>query len=80
MGNHESDVAVWRFLEKVLDLLGHDGMSSEDTCDDLLETVFRVKVLEWQRPMDEHMEIIDKQRVLDQDLFSRQGSQPGKRL
>ena len=80
IGNPESDVAVWRFLEKVLDLLGPDGMSSEDTCDDLHETVFRVKVLEWRRPMDDHMEIIDNQRVLDRELFSRQGSRPGKRL
>ena len=80
VGNPESDVAVWRFLEKVLDLLGPDGMSSEDTCDGLPETVFRVKVLEWRRPMDDHMEIIDNQRVLDRDLFSRQGSRPGKRL
>ncbi|PIL35884.1 hypothetical protein GSI_01544 [Ganoderma sinense ZZ0214-1] len=80
VGDPESDVAVWRFLEKVLDLLGPDSMSSEDTCDDLPETVFRVKVLEWRRPMDEHMEIIDKQHVLDRDLFSQQGSRPGKRL
>ncbi|PIL28285.1 hypothetical protein GSI_09573 [Ganoderma sinense ZZ0214-1] len=80
VGDTESDVAVWRFLEKVLDLLGPDGMSSEDTCDDLPETVFRVKVLEWRRPMDDHMAIIDNERVLDRDLFSRQGSQPGKRL
>nr|VWO99257.1 MRP-like transporter [Ganoderma boninense] len=80
VGDPESDVAIWRFLEKVLDLLGPDGMSSEDTCDDMPETVFRVKVLEWRRPMDDHMEIIDNQRVLDRDLFSRQGSRPGKRL
>ncbi|PIL30395.1 hypothetical protein GSI_07581 [Ganoderma sinense ZZ0214-1] len=75
VGDSESDVAVWRFLEKVLDLLGPDGMSSEDTCDDLPETVFRVKVLEWRRPMDDHMAIIDNERLYNPDWLKAQNAQ-----
>ena len=74
------EVDAWRFLEKVLEYLGPEGMSSDETCDGVTERVFRVKVMEWHRPMDEYLKVIDDLRFQDDDLFNKQGSVPAKRL
>jgi hypothetical protein len=74
------DVPLWEWLHEVLERLGADGMSSEESAVEGLETVFRVKILDWRRDMTKELNIIDEQRLLDSDLFSARGSKPGTRV
>jgi hypothetical protein len=78
------DVEHWRWLESVLEKLGRDGMSSEDSSDEGIgESITRVcrpRVMKWRRDMEQELKIIDNQRTLDRDLFSNKGQRPTLRL
>jgi hypothetical protein len=77
-----TDVAAWKWMEQLLQYLGEDGMSSDesDVEGELDTTVFRVKTMLWRRNIDRELDIIDKQRLKDKDLFSPRGSKPGPRI
>ncbi|HEV7738570.1 MAG TPA: hypothetical protein VGO47_14515 [Chlamydiales bacterium] len=75
-----SDIKIWAWLRVMLQHLGPEGMSSEDTCTEGLETVYRVKILNWRHNIENELSIIDRQRILDADIFSPRGSKPAKRL
>jgi hypothetical protein len=76
----EDDLPLWEWLQSVLQNLGSDGMSSEESGVEGIETVYRVKILEWRRNMERELDIVDKQRLLDSDLFSPRGSKPVTRI
>jgi hypothetical protein len=50
-------------MEKLLQHLGEDGMSSDksDVEGELDTTVFQVKMMLWRRNIDRELDIIDKQ-------------------
>lgn len=77
-----ADVEVWEWLAEVLERLGRDGMSSEESSDGGgdLGTVYRVKILDWRRRMDQELDLIDRTRFTDRDLFNPQGSTPRLRM
>ncbi|KIJ49846.1 hypothetical protein M422DRAFT_246212 [Sphaerobolus stellatus SS14] len=71
---------AWKWLLKVLQQLGVDGMSSEDTDNsNIIETVYRVKVMEWRRNMDFALDLIDQKRLVDDEIYCPQGSKPAHR-
>lgn len=76
-----SDVEAWRWLGQLLKYLRADGMSSDESSVEGLETVYRVKIFIWRRrEVDKYMDIIDRQRWVDADIWSGRGSKPVKRL
>jgi hypothetical protein len=75
----ENDVALWTWLRNILEKLGGQGMSSDESeVGDGLEPVFRPKVLRWRRKMETELGLIDANRV-GQKAFGKQGSKPVKR-
>lgn len=72
----------WAWLEKLLDRLGLDGMSSEgsDIEQDSIQSTFMVKRLPWRRRMERHMDLIDETRSQSAIVFGRQGSKPSPRV
>jgi hypothetical protein len=79
--DREADLPIWEWLSRILNSLGPDGMSSEESCTEGdIETIYRVKILAWRRDIEKELTIIDRQRVLDSDIFSPRGSKPVKRL
>ena len=73
--------AGWRFYEAMLQRLGTDGMSSDDSeGGGLEETTYRVRKMPWRRAMESDLATIDNERLIDADLFSQRGSKPGKRI
>jgi hypothetical protein len=74
------DLDLWEWIQKVLEYLGPDGMSSEESAIEGIEKVYRVKIVEWRRNLDKEMDIIDRQRLLDSDIFSPRGSLPVARI
>jgi hypothetical protein len=79
--NDTMELHAWEWLLTVLKRLGPDGMSSEDTeVESALETVYRVRVLEWRRNIDREMTVIDNMRYDNTDIYAPQGSKPGRRV
>ena len=66
------DVGTWQYLSNILQTLGKDGMSSEESDDETHEDIepgYRPSVLPWRRDIEDELGIIDNQRHVDQDLF-----------
>ncbi|TFK53478.1 hypothetical protein OE88DRAFT_1643222 [Heliocybe sulcata] len=77
----ESDVAVWQYLQNLVEELGVDGTSSDDT--DTEDTVtgvksFRVRRMPWRRDMESEMKLIDSQRFAE-GVSDNRGSAPALR-
>lgn len=75
-----SDLAIWRWLGTVVEKLGTDGMSSDESSTDDVETVYRVKKMAWRWEIEASLNIIDRERRLNSDIFPPQGSVPTKRI
>ncbi|KAF8583153.1 hypothetical protein K439DRAFT_1283732, partial [Ramaria rubella] len=61
---------LWRAIQKLLFLLGVDGMSSEESAtENDIETVYRVKILTWRRDIEKELRIINHKRMLDSEIF-----------
>ena len=56
----EGNLHIWQWLGNLIEYLGSNGMSSEDT-DIGIDRKYRVKILLWRRNMDQYLELIDKQ-------------------
>jgi hypothetical protein len=75
----EDSVRLWTWLGNVLEELGQDGMSSDESAvEDEVEVVFRQKIMPWRRKMDKELDFIDSGR-LGQRAFGKQGSKPVRR-
>lgn len=71
------DLSSWTWLHRLLKTLGEHGMSSEESSvENGVENVLRVKQMDWRRNIDREFDIIDRERILDCDIFSPQGSKP----
>ena len=76
----DNDLEVWEWFASILGHLGPDGMSSDESSVEGVETVYRVKRLPWRREVAGCMDIIDGQRHKDSDIFATQGTKPIKRV
>ena len=79
-GNEGEDLFLWKWLVSVLEYLGPDGMSSDESSTEGFETVYRVKNMLWRRNVIDCMDIIGRQRHKDADIFTPKGSKPTKRV
>jgi hypothetical protein len=77
-----SEIDVWKFLRDLVNLLGHEGMSSDESeseggsmCEE-----YRVKPLPWRRNVVKELDIIDAGRGGESSHFGKQGSKPVKRV
>ncbi|KAF8120035.1 hypothetical protein EV363DRAFT_1084675, partial [Boletus edulis] len=66
----DDDLPVWQWLQSLIRLLGEHGMSSEESSvENGVENVLHVKKMDWRRNIDRELDIIDLQRLVDEDLF-----------
>ena len=72
--SNSGDLKVWEWLFRVLEYLGVDGMSSEESSVENNRVVYRVKIMAWRRDITDCLNMIDKQRHLIPGLFSNSGS------
>ena len=79
-GNEQNDLHLWKWFASILEQLGSDGMSSEESSTEGVKTVYRVKLLPWRRNVTHVMDIIDSQRHKDADIYPAQGTKPTKRV
>jgi hypothetical protein len=80
-GNAE-DLDAWKWLLELLDHLGEDGMSSEESDVDerTAMEVYYVKEMIWRKNVDHEMSLIDKERIKEKSLYSKKGAKPMSRV
>jgi hypothetical protein len=77
----EEDAPGWQWLQRLVGTLGERGMSSEESdVENDIETVLRVKNMTWRCAIECELDIIDHQRIVDDDIFAPQGSKPMKQI
>ncbi|KAG1802903.1 uncharacterized protein HD556DRAFT_1437962 [Suillus plorans] len=77
----KDDQAVWAYLQSIMENLGKDGMSSDESeHEDGDVQVFRRKSMPWRADFSQEMQIIDQQRLTGATIFTPCGSKPAKRL
>lgn len=84
-GQHDphDDLAFWRWALKVIERLGADGMSSDESCVDQNVTndrTYRVKIVVWRKRMEDFLKIIDECRYAGNGIFSLRGSTGSRRI
>ena len=79
-----ANAPVWQWLSSMVEKLGKDGMSSEesdtDTHGSSIEPVCRTRVMKWRRKIESELQVIDDQRYLDDNIFAHGGSKPVMRI
>ncbi|KAG0709129.1 hypothetical protein DFH29DRAFT_993300 [Suillus ampliporus] len=75
----KDDQAVWAYLQSLVETLGKDGMSSDESEHKGGEAqVFRLKKMPWRAEVRHEMHIIDQQRLAGATNFTPRGSKPAK--
>ncbi|KIO01269.1 hypothetical protein M404DRAFT_150365, partial [Pisolithus tinctorius Marx 270] len=75
------DLHTWQWLLQLIHTLGKHGMSSKDSnIDNNIMTVLQVKNMAWQHRVKWELDIIDLQRLINNDVFAPQGSKPIQRI
>ncbi|KAG1759619.1 hypothetical protein EDD22DRAFT_755297, partial [Suillus occidentalis] len=60
----KEDLPVWAYLNSIVETLGKDGMSSDESeTEDCELPVFRLKTMPWRANFGQEMQIIDEQRL-----------------
>ncbi|KIJ64128.1 hypothetical protein HYDPIDRAFT_168190 [Hydnomerulius pinastri MD-312] len=77
----DDDLSAWEWLRHLIKTLGEHGMSSEESAvENDVEHVLRVKRMEWRCCIDRELDIVDTERLLDNNIFAAQGAKPVKRI
>ncbi|KAG1837610.1 hypothetical protein C8R48DRAFT_680274 [Suillus tomentosus] len=77
----KDDQVVWAYLQSLVETLGKDGMSSDESEHEEGEVqVFWLKKMPWRADVDNEMRIIDQQRLAGAANFTPRGSKPAKRF
>lgn len=70
----------WKWLLNVIDSLGEDGMSSEDSDHEATETTYRPTIMEWRRNMDNELRVIDNEYRRLRNTQPKSGATPAIRV
>ncbi|KAG1722610.1 hypothetical protein EDB19DRAFT_1834931 [Suillus lakei] len=77
----DEDLPAWMWLQNLIKTLGDGGMSSEESdVENNVQCVLQVKNMAWCRGIEQELNVINQQRVLDDKIFTPQGSKPMKRI
>ncbi|KJA13546.1 hypothetical protein HYPSUDRAFT_59840 [Hypholoma sublateritium FD-334 SS-4] len=82
-GGAEEDIALWKWLRLLLEKLGKEGMSSEESEveEGSARAVYYVKKMPWRKTdATKHVRFIDKQRDSANGMYARKGNQPVPRI
>ncbi|KAG0695095.1 hypothetical protein DFH29DRAFT_1005733 [Suillus ampliporus] len=75
----KDDQVVWAYLQSMMENLGKDGMSSDESeYGDGNVQVFHQKSMPWRADFSHEMQIIDQQHLTGATIFTLRGSKPAK--
>ncbi|KAG2086964.1 uncharacterized protein F5147DRAFT_781473 [Suillus discolor] len=70
----EEDFLAWQWLQKLVKTLGECSMSSEESnLENDIETVLCIKNMIWRCAIGRELDIVDHQRLVDDDISAPQG-------
>jgi hypothetical protein len=77
----DGEAPIWKWLKTVVETLGHEGMSSDESEpeEDDMDITYRVKLTPWRRVIDKELTIIDSARKFSSG-FARSGAKPVRRI
>jgi hypothetical protein len=73
------DLAAWNWIGSLLEILGPDGMSSDESDADAHGPILVAKKVPWRRDCEQFMEILDDERT-NGGLFKKCGQLPERRV
>lgn len=76
---HDANIESWKWIKRIINQLGHDGMSSDDSnCEQetLIIKTLQTRRMPWRRDLTRIIELLDHERRLDKSVFQLQGSLP----
>ncbi|KJA15821.1 hypothetical protein HYPSUDRAFT_207558 [Hypholoma sublateritium FD-334 SS-4] len=81
-GGNKDDLALWQWLLQMLENLGKEGMSSDESAVEKGGApAYRVKRMPWRRSdADKNLLLIDKQRFSGNGMISKKGNKPATRI
>lgn len=81
-GGNKDDLALWQWLLQMLENLGKEGMSSDESVvEEGGAPAYRVKRMPWRRlDADKNLLLIDKQRFSGNGMISKKGNKPAIRI
>jgi hypothetical protein len=82
-GDPDKDLQFWRFALQVIQRLGMDGMSSDESGGEEqygADKIYRVKIMVWRRRMEDILTNVDQARRNGCGLFSLRGAPGIKRI
>ncbi|KAI0338940.1 hypothetical protein BDW22DRAFT_1458217 [Trametopsis cervina] len=82
VADNAPDAWAWQWLYRVVvDHLGEDGMSSDESEGEELgvHMVYRKKRMPWRRNIDRELALVDRERMRDRENWAPQGSKPAAR-
>jgi hypothetical protein len=80
------DLGAWEWLKTVIETLGRDGMSSDESEveDESSYPKFRIeymtKRMPWRKDISSELQILDEERWRDREIVRRRGAKPAPRL
>ena len=74
-----SDLKAWKWICSLVETLGKDGMSSDESDADVHGPVFVAKGMPWRRGCESFMDILDEERITG-GLFKKSGHRPERRV
>jgi hypothetical protein len=71
-----ADANHWRWLKSVIETLGRDGMSSEESESESsgTEVTYRPRTMKWRRPIEDELRLIDDEHRRLRSTQSRRGA------
>jgi hypothetical protein len=79
--DRSDDIGLWKWRLLVLEKLGADGMSSDDTSfEEGRGVVFRVRKMPWRREITGDLRAIEAARYANAHIFNRRGARPITRI
>lgn len=89
-GDNAPDAAAWVWMKEMIENLGYEGMSSDESEVEQEEGevedeeallsranfAYRVKRMPWRKDITNELDIIDSERLKDRGTYRRQGSKP----
>lgn len=74
------EARTWEFLRDVVETLGTDGMSSDDSGLEDMAPILHTRAMPWRKNIQHELDIIDHSRSVDADIFSPRGAKATKRI
>ncbi|KAG2085963.1 hypothetical protein BD769DRAFT_1397098 [Suillus cothurnatus] len=71
---NREDLPAWQWLQLLVKTLGEGSMSSEESdIENQIEMVLCVKNMVWHHVIERELDIVDHQRLMDDDIFAPKG-------